>query len=78
MGYETGRDNTLKVPTQAEVLETAIEEKFSELEERMKDYCDTQTFTDWSDCIDLLPQLADLVQCLRSEALKADGHYPIN
>ena len=78
MGYETGRDNTLKVPTQAEVLETAIEEKFSELEERMKDYCDTQTFTDWSDCIDLLPQIADLVQCLRIEALKAAGHYPIN
>ena len=78
MGYETGRDNTLKVPTQAEVLETAIEEKFSELEERMKDYCDTQTFTYWSDCIDLLPQIADLVQCLRIEALKADGHYPIN
>jgi len=65
-------------PTEAEVLESAIEDKFSELEERMKDYCDTEAFTDWSDCIDLLPQIADLVQCLKIEALKADGQFPLN
>ena len=67
-----------KVPTEAEGLQSAIEDKFDELEERMKDYCDTEAFTDWSDCIDLLPQIADLVQCLRIEALKADGQFPLN
>ena len=68
----------MKTPTEAEVLEIAIEDKFAELESRMKDYCDTETFTDWSDCIELLPEIADLVQCLRSEALKAEGHFPLN
>ena len=67
-----------KVPTEAEVLQSAIEDKFDELEERMKASCDTEAFTDWSDCIDLLPQIADLVQCLRIEALKADGQFPLN
>ena len=69
---------TLKVPTSAAVLEAAIEDKFAELEERMKNYCDTETFTDWSDCIELLPEIANLVQCLKIEALKAEGHHPIN
>ena len=81
MGRETSRKHTvktLKVPTSAAVLEAAIEDKFSELEERMKNYCNTEEFTDWSDCIDLLPQIADLVQCLKIEALQAEGQFPIN
>ena len=69
---------TLKVPTSAAVLEAAIEDKFAELEERMKNYCVTETFTDWSDCIELLPEIPNLVQCLKIEALKAEGHHPLN
>ena len=61
-----------------EILQQAIENKFEELGERMQQYAFSNTVDDWHACINMLPQIADLVNCLKQEADLAEGKFPLN
>ena len=61
-----------------EILQEKIQSKFDDLRDQMIRFEDTNTFEAWSDCVALLPQIADLVSCLKQEAMKYEGKYPIN
>ena len=54
-----------------EILQQRIEDKFEELGERMKQYAFSNTVHDWHACINMLPQIADLVKTNLNRAL----HY---
>jgi len=59
-------------------LEDDIQNLFTELEESMQRYQETQSFDDWTDCVGLLPKIADLVTCLKLEVMKLEGRFPVN
>ena len=59
-------------------LEESIEEKFDRFNSAKKRYELSGTLDDYADCMSLLPVIADLVTCLKIEALKAEGKHPIN
>ena len=61
-----------------EILQQRFEDKFEELGERMKQYAFSNTVHDWHACINMLPQIADLVNCLKQEADLAEGKFPLN
>mgnify|MGYP003132445717 CR=1 FL=1 len=61
-----------------ELLQQRIEDKFEELGERMKDYAFSNSVDDWHACINMLPEIADLVNVLKQEADIADGKFPFN
>ena len=61
-----------------ELLQERIEDKFDELAENMQQYALSNTIDDWHACINILPQIADLVNCLKQEADLAEGKFPIN
>ena len=65
-------------PQPHEILQSAIEDKFEELGEEMREYADSNSFNSWSKCINILPEIADLVNCLKQEADKAEGKFPLN
>ena len=65
-------------PEPHEILKTAIEDKFEELYQKMTTYDDVDSFDNWQKCIDILPEIADLVTCLKLEALKLEGRHPVN
>lgn len=62
----------------AEKLEELIETKFSQLKVQMIKYEESNTLEDWHEAIEILPEIADLVCCLKIEALKLEGKHPIN
>ena len=59
-------------------LEDSIEENFNRFDSAKKRYEESGTLDDYADCVSLLPIIADLVTCLKIEALKAEGKHPIN
>ena len=59
-------------------LEDSIEENFNRFDSAKKRYEASGTLDDYADCVSLLPIIADLVTCLKIEALKAEGKHPIN
>ena len=61
-----------------QTLEESIEDEFDRFEDAKARYENSHTFEDYIDCVNILPQIADLVTCLRIESLKADGKFPIN
>ena len=61
-----------------EILQEKIQTKFDELRDKIIRYEDSNTEQDWCACIDVLPQIADLVCCLKQEAMKYEGRHPLN
>jgi len=59
-------------------LEEQIEDQFNRFDSAKKRYETSGTLGDYADCVNLLPVIADLVTCLKIEALKAEGKHPIN
>ncbi len=68
----------MQPPKPHEILQEAIEDKFDELSETMREYASTNSFESWHKCINILPEIADLVNCLQQEAQLAEGKFPIN
>ena len=65
-------------PEPHEILQTAIEDLFEELGAEMREYASNNSFESWHKCINILPEIADLVNCLKQEADIAEGKFPIN
>lgn len=55
-----------------------IEECFEQLEVLQDQYLTSGAFEDWVQCIQILPQIADLVTCLEIEKQQLEGKHPIN
>ena len=72
------RTDDMNPPPPHEILQTAIEKKFDDLKDQIIKYENTNTVEDWDSCIQLLPQIADLVCCLKQEADIAEGKHPLN
>ena len=49
-----------------------------ELGEEMREYAHSNSFDSWHKCINILPEIADLVNCLKQEADLAEGKFPLN
>ena len=65
-------------PLPHEIIQSAIETKFEELGEEMREYAYSNSFESWHKCINILPEIADLVNCLKQEADLAEGRFPLN
>jgi len=65
-------------PLPHEIIQSAIEDKFEELGEEMREYAHSNSFDSWHKCINILPEIADLVNCLKQEADLAEGKFPLN
>ena len=68
----------MQEPEPHQILQSAIETKFEELGEEMREYASTNSFESWHKCINILPEIADLVNCLQQEAELAEGKFPLN
>ena len=66
------------MPQTHKELEEQIEQQFDRFDSAKRRYEVTRTLDDYIDCINRLPHIADLVTCLKIEALKAEGKHPIN
>ena len=65
-------------PLPHEILQEKIQTKFDELGEHMQQYAFSNSVDDWHACINILPEIADLVNVLKQEADIADGKFPFN
>ena len=72
------RTDAMNPPEPHEILQSAIETKFEELGEEMKVYAATNSFDSWHKCINILPEISDLVNCLYQEAQIYEGKHPLN
>lgn len=59
-------------------LEQQIHYLFDELSHAQNKFAVSNSFEDWSECISILPKIADRVECLKIEALIAEGKHPLN
>ena len=65
-------------PLPHEIIQSAIEDKIEALGEEMREYAHSNSFDSWHKCINILPEIADLVNCLKQEADLAEGKFPLN